>query len=182
MCTYEYGSALSTSCAFCLVSDRCTNDHAEVSYKTLFPIIASVVSIMSLSLSLRCPVPSRLCSWRWPSWRLGTSALPYSTAKRPSWHQRERSLTLHSSTSCTFPTTRSLPSTYRSSCPCACLFCYRCSKSCLRPDRDAEKSKPRWTERKKRKDVRGRECVEQKKQRGTHEERLICSVGMWVYK
>lgn len=95
-------------------------------------------------------MPSRHCSLPWPSWRPGTSALPCSTVKRPSWRQREHSLTLHSSTFCTFPMTRSLPSTYHSSCPCACLFCCHCSKSCLRLDGDAEKSKPRRTENKKK--------------------------------
>lgn len=98
------------------------------------------------SSSFRCPVPSHHCSWPWLSWRPGTLALPCSTVKRPSQHQKEHSLTLHSSISCTFLMTRSLLSTYRSSCPCVCPFCCHCSKSCLRFVRDAEKSKPRRTE------------------------------------
>lgn len=123
---------------------------------------------------------SRLCSWLWLSWRPGTSALLCSTVKRPSWLQREPSLTRHSSTSSTFPMTRSSLSTYHSSCPCVCLSCCHCSKLCLRLDRDAKKSKPRRTE-----------CDEQKtryeqtvlsvalmlRYKGSHKERLICSIG-----
>ena len=98
--------------------------------------------------SLRCPAPSRHCNWLWPSWRPETSALLCNTVKRPSQRRREPSLTRRCSTSCIFPMTRSLPFTYHSSCPCVSPFCCHCSKSCLRFDRDAEKSKPRRTESK----------------------------------
>lgn len=100
-----------------------------------------------LSLSFRCPALSRRCSWLLQSWRPGTWALLCSTVKRPFWHRRERSLTHRCSTSCTFLTIRSLRSTYPCSCPCVCLFCCHCSKSCLRPDRDAKKSKLRRTKK-----------------------------------
>lgn len=88
----------------------------------------------------------RLFSWLLLSWRLGTLALPCSTAKTPSWRQSEPSLTPHSSTSSTSLTIRSLPSTYRSSCPCVCLFCCHFSKSCQSSSRGAERNKPRRTE------------------------------------
>lgn len=98
---------------------------------------------------LRYPVLSRHFSWLLLSWRLGTSALPCSTAKKPSRRQSEPSLTPRCSTSSTSLTIRSLPSTYRSSCPCVCLFCCHCSKSCLSLGRGAERNKPRRTESRK---------------------------------
>lgn len=95
---------------------------------------------------LRYPALSRHFSWLLLSWRLGTSALPCSTAKKPSQRQSEPSLTPRCSTSSTSLTIRSLPSTYHSSCPCVCLFCCHCSKFCLSSSRDAERNKPRRTE------------------------------------
>lgn len=89
--------------------------------------LASVVSYVTLLfLSLRCPVLLHLYNWLWLSWRLGILASLCSTVKRPSWHRRERFLTLLSSTFSTFPMTKSLLSTYHSSCQCVYLFCCHC--------------------------------------------------------
>ena len=98
---------------------------------------------------VRFPALSRRSSWLLLSWRPGTWALPCSTARRPSWRQSEPSSTPRCSTSSTSRTTRSLPSTYPSSCPCVCLFCSPCSKSCLSSGRGAERNRPRRTESKR---------------------------------
>ena len=109
-------------------------------------MVFEVTQYLLLSMSPRCRVLSRPCSWLWLSWRWGTLASPCSTARRPSWHRREPSSTPPSSTSSIFQMTRSLPSTSPYSCPCVSPSCCPCSRSPLRSDRGARTNRRRKTE------------------------------------